>query len=945
MAVQANDALLRSLTIVSFNMHGFNQGFPMVRDLCLSSKPDVFLLQEHWLTPANMNRFEQVFPGYFVFGSSAMTNTIETGVLRGRPFGGVIIMISDRLRKFTCVLHSSDRYVMVKLFDYLLVNVYFPCIGTADRLLTVDCILNELSAHLCGYADCNLLLGGDFNCDLDSIDPASTKINQFIAEHQLHRCDQLVGCPRVDTYMNDALNHSSCLDYFLLSDRQKFIDFNVIDEGSNLSDHLPIVVVCRRDDKLGFVTQQSTAQDKNPYQTYLRWDHADINKYYFLTGQMLQSLLSDFIAFENSVDGNFYVAADKLAYVNKVYDQLVNILNVCANNTVPARRKQFYKFWWNEELDCLKYESKVSHELWKSAGKPRSGSVFNRYKSSKLLYKKRIREYQQQETESYTNDLHEALLKKHGTAFWKIWRSKFEKGCNVVGQVDGMSDAIKIVEKFEENFSKIYSCLSEEGSRNLKDIYDCNRTNYCGVPFDDSFLFDVELVDRSVRSLRHGKAAGSDSLTAEHLQYCHPALATLTCKLFNLIIQIGSVPEGFGCSYTVPIPKINSTAGKALSVDDFRGITISPVISKVFEKCVLDRYQCFLETSENQFGFKKALSCSHAIYSVKATVDYYVNQGTTVSLCALDLHKAFDKMNHHGLFNKLMERMIPNSLLETIEHWFRICTTCVKWGNSTSKFITLNCGIRQGGVLSPYFFALYIDDVVKTIDRSNYGCRYKSFCISVFLYADDIILIAPSVTALQALVNICERQLATMDMALNASKSVCIRFGPRCDCECCPLMLSNGKYLKWVTSCRYLGVYFESSRQFKCCFHNNRRAYFRSFNAIFGKVGRFASEEVILNLIYLKCLPVLLFGLDAAPVKTSDKHSFDFVMTRTLMKLFRTGAINVINDCETIFNLRKISSIIQEKKMNFLVRYINCENGVCQLLSGMAYKELLTLCN
>ena len=90
-------------------------------------------------------------------------------------------------------------------------------------------------------------------------------------------------------------------------------------------------------------------------------------------------------------------------------------------------------------------------------------------------------------------------------------------------------------------------------------------------------------------------------------------------------------------------------------MDDFRGISISPIISKVFEHCIIDRFGDYFVTSDNQFGFKKQLSCSHAIYTLRCAVDAYVNSGSTVNICTLDLLKAFDKMNHCGLFIKTCE--------------------------------------------------------------------------------------------------------------------------------------------------------------------------------------------------------------------------------------------------------------------------------------------------
>jgi len=62
-----------------------------------------------------------------------------------------------------------------------------------------------------------------------------------------------------------------------------------------------------------------------------------------------------------------------------------------------------------------------------------------------------------------------------------------------------------------------------------------------------------------------------------------------------------------------------------------------------------------------------------------------------------------------------------------------------------SRFVSLNCGIRQGGVLPLYLFALYIDSIFDKVKHNGLGCNIKWFCLSVFLYADDILLLATTV--------------------------------------------------------------------------------------------------------------------------------------------------------------------------------------------------------
>jgi Reverse transcriptase (RNA-dependent DNA polymerase) len=104
-------------------------------------------------------------------------------------------------------------------------------------------------------------------------------------------------------------------------------------------------------------------------------------------------------------------------------------------------------------------------------------------------------------------------------------------------------------------------------------------------------------------------------------------------------------------------------------------------------------------------------------------VDHYVRNGSTVSICALDLPKAFDCINHHDLNIKLMKRRIPIELLQVIEHWFSICLTCVKWRGCFSHSLSLDAGTRPGGVLSPVFFNIYIDEVVSVVNNSGIGCH------------------------------------------------------------------------------------------------------------------------------------------------------------------------------------------------------------------------------
>ena len=203
-----------------------------------------------------------------------------------------------------------------------------------------------------------------------------------------------------------------------------------------------------------------------------------------------------------------------------------------------------------------------------------------------------------------------------------------------------------------------------------------------------------------------------------------------------------------------------------MSCEDFRGIAISAIISKVFEYCFIERFSEFISTDNKQFGFKKGMGCSHAIYTVRHVVERFIKGGNTVNLCAIDLSKAFDKVNHHALLMKLMKRNLPVVLIDILENWLKNCSSMVKWDCVLSYTFAVKFGVRQGSVLSPFLFAIYLDDI--PVNRSLIPSSF------VVMYADDILLIAPSVSELQRLFHACEFELSCLDVYTNTKKSCCI---------------------------------------------------------------------------------------------------------------------------------------------------------------------------
>ena len=158
----------------------------------------------------------------------------------------------------------------------------------------------------------------------------------------------------------------------------------------------------------------------------------------------------------------------------------------------------------------------------------------------------------------------------------------------------------------------------------------------------------------------------------------------------------------------------------------------------------------------------------------------------------------------------------------------------------------LSFGVRQGSVLSALFFAVYINDLIMSFPN-NCG-------IYAILYADDILLISPTVCMLQNMFTICELELQALDLVINPKKSSCIRIGPRNDITCVRICSSSGVLLPWVKEMKYLGVAILSCRNFKISTEESRRAFHRTANAEFA-----ASAELPQNKLCCNCCVVNVF--------------------------------------------------------------------------------------
>ena len=205
---------------------------------------------------------------------------------------------------------------------------------------------------------------------------------------------------------------------------------------------------------------------------------------------------------------------------------------------------------------------------------------------------------------------------------------------------------------------------------------------------------------------------------------------------------------------------------------------------------------------------------------------------------------------------KLLDKGLPEWFVGSLLDWYSKCTAVVRWGNSFSTPFAIKAGVRQGGVLSPILFALYIDDIATSLSSAKLGCMINGVYVGCLLYADDIILLSCSNCRLQSMLDLCCDIIRKIDLNFNVKKSVLIRIGPRWKRSCSNLFI-DGNPLLFVTEIKYLGIVFKSGPLFSYNIDTAKAKFYRSFNAVFNRSKYANSELISVHLFKTYCLPLI----------------------------------------------------------------------------------------
>ena len=476
--------------------------------------------------------------------------------------------------------------------------------------------------------------------------------------------------------------------------------------------------------------------------------------------------------------------------------------------------------------------------------------------------------------------------------------------------------------EFATNFRKAYDEANSDQARQLSREFSTVYSSYTEAHvFDDLFPHYLSWDDmiKVMSKLQAGKASGS-SIKAEHILHGSPQLVVHLHLLFNSLIQHGYVPSEFLRGVISPIVK--DPEGDSSSTDNYRGITLSHVFSFLFEHAVLLKIGHLLSSDDLQFGYKKHHSTSHAIYTVKRCIDYFTDHGSNVYASFLDCTKGFDRVSHSGLFLKLMKRGVHLCWIRLLYYWYSNLTSVCKWHNTISDAFPVISGVRQGGVLSARFWAVYMDDLINELSNSGVGCRISNHFITSILYADDVCLLAPSRKVIQVLLDICAKYAFSWCILYNERKSKLMYFGKGFESPSFAPITLNGSPLEVVHEWKYLGVLV---RALPAPLKN------RVALSIVAQIQS-SSEHVLMKLLYSTCVLIVTYASDVITFPCKEMQSLHVAVNDAIRKIFSYHRWESIRTLRESLGYLSLTDIFAKRKRIFENRLPQIGNALLSFL-------------
>ncbi|KAK3101100.1 hypothetical protein FSP39_000927 [Pinctada imbricata] len=691
---------------------------------------DIICIQEHWLWDFEKVDIEKFLGEWDYFIRCVDLLYPAAKFERGRGYGGTAIIWNKQIQPSIKTLDDGSERILAleincKPHPLCIINVYMPTAGYSDSTSQYKASLDLLDVIISKYRDTHsVLISGDLNATLlDDRNLSQDKLlKAFVKENELsvHSTGSHM------TYQHGS--GKSQIDYFLCTNHALIANFMLLDDVcSNTSTHTGIKCDILLDHNLKISTEVKVKRFRS------QWDKCDTHRY--------KKCISD------------RVETPVIITPSDIDREVKHIHDVCLaaeRASVPKKLVKLHGPKWkaSPKIRQILSDRKRVYRQWITVGRPGPEHPLSILKTN-LKYD--LRREQRKERASERIGFYEEVMAQQNSAnFYRLINRNNKSSRSTVALLEKGHHVTKSDEQCR-SFAAFYEDLAIPSDNSEFDsdyqnrlAYDLDLIRKIVSDTDDvlPIITPVE-VACAIKMLHNKKAKDEFGIVSEHIKTAGEAILQPIASIFTSIMHLKHVPSDFKSGILHPIHKKGKDPA---NVTNYRGITVTSILGKIFEHVILKQIEESLPLNQStlQFGFTKGISPLMAALIVSETISEYMENNRPIYMSFLDSQKAFDVVAHTSMKCKLFHQGINQHIWNVIDNLYTSLSSKVLWkGNVSSKFSILQ-GVRQGGILSTGLYKTYINDLLLELQKSHTGTYIGSTYTGSPTVADDLTLLGES---------------------------------------------------------------------------------------------------------------------------------------------------------------------------------------------------------
>ena len=650
----------------------------------------------------------------------------------------------------------------------------------------------------------------------------------------------------------------------------------------------------------------------------------------------LKDIINDEISHEYRQNYlNSIINLEKLDDVAEHFNNFISQACQRALRIKKSSKQRKYKIkqtkWYDKECALRRSEAvRAGERVENEADKIRCDQLCKAYRACKQRKKRQFRQHCQNKIDQ--------TFKTNPSNIWNVIddinkRNKVHSEPSAKEFLKHFTDLSK--PQYSPDFNYQYEFEAKEFLQN----YDNGSINdILADPLEYEILnsnFTVEEILKSIESLKKGKSTGCDKIPAEFIQCCKDNLVNDITNILNYAIEKREFPQSWTQGVRSPIYK----NGDRKNANNYRGITVLPIFEKIFEITIYNRLQfvneAFCKTDELNGGFLKGRRTSDNIFILNGLIKRQLLLGKSLYVCFVDFSKAFDLINRHILFNKLVQSGWHGKIMDTLRNLYKKIHFRLKQDGKLGPSIFDRMGVNQGGNASGFLFRKYMADLSSYL-KDEFGVIIDDMILGHLLWADDLILFSDTLAGIKRQLHGLKKFCVNNHMIVNSIKTKIMKFGTAEKID----IIFNDAPLEQVQQYKYVGCVIRSISKSNAdpflihydYLHDQAR---KALFAAMGKLKHIGKlpPKIMFYLFNTVAKPILTYASDVWGANASGQDMVDKVFLRfikrtlgvrqnisNLMVIGETGLVPPSIDCK--LNIIKYHNRVIHMDRSTLIRKV-----------------------